>query len=126
MLRSSGIIAFVPVRDPGAARAFYEGVLGLPVIREDPFALVLDANGVTIRLAKVGDPAAFRAAAYTVLGWRVADVAETARALVSCGVSLTRYPGMQQDALGIWTSPGGAKVAWFQDPDGNVLSVTEE
>lgn len=125
MLRSSSVVAFVPVRDPAAARRFYEGVLDLPVVSEDPFALVLDANGVTIRLANVSQVPDFQPGRYTVLGWHVADIAQTVSGLASRGVSFARYPGMDQDALGVWTSPSGAKVAWFEDPDGNILSVTE-
>lgn len=126
MLNTSSVVAFVPVRDPAAARAFYEGVLGLPVLCQDPVALVLDASGVTVRLASVASLPDFRPASYTVLGWRVSDLSATVRGLMDRGVSFVRYPGMEQDVLGIWTSPGGAKVAWFHDPDGNVLSVTEE
>ena len=126
MLSAQSLVAFVPVRDLAVARAFYEGVLDLRIVREDPVAIVLDANGVTVRLASVAGLPDFRPASYTVLGWRVADVSATVHGLASRGVSFVRYPGMQQDALGIWTSPGGARVAWFHDPDGNVLSLTED
>lgn len=125
MLQSTNIVAFVPIRNPAAARDFYHGVLGLPVVSEDPFALVLDANGITVRLANVSDVEDFRPGRYTVLGWQVADIADTVRGLASRGVAFARYPGMAQDELGIWASPSGAKVAWFEDPDGNILSLTE-
>lgn len=125
MLGSRSIVAFVPTRDIAAARGFYEGVLGMPVVSQDRFALVLDANGVSVRVADVSGIADFRPAPYTVLGWQVDDIDETARGLGRRGVAFTRYPGMQQDELGIWASPSGARVAWFRDPDGNILSVTQ-
>lgn len=125
MLQSTSVVAFVPVRDPAAARDFYEGVLGLTVVSEDRFALVLDANGVMIRLANVSAVDEFKPGRYTVLGWLVADIAEIVRGLGGRGVTFARYPGMEQDELGIWNAPGGARVAWFNDPDGNILSITQ-
>jgi catechol 2,3-dioxygenase-like lactoylglutathione lyase family enzyme len=114
-------MAFVATADAARARAFYESTLGLRVVEDSPFALVLDAAGITLRVQKVE---AVEARAYTALGWEVEDVAATVRGLQERGVTFQRYPGMTQDALGIWTSPGGARVAWFRDPDGNVLSLT--
>jgi catechol 2,3-dioxygenase-like lactoylglutathione lyase family enzyme len=124
VLGSQKIMAFVATRDPERAKAFYRDALGLHLVKEElPFALVFDANGIMLRVTIVRE---HHVAPYTVLGWEVADIAATAKKLVvEAGVQLARYPGMQQDELGIWTAPGGAKVAWFQDPDGNVLSVTQ-
>ena len=123
VLGSQKLVAFVAVRDPERAKTFYRDTLGLRLVSEQlPFALVFDANGTMLRVTIVGEPVV---APYTVLGWDVADIAATARQLAAAGVTLERYPGMTQNDLGIWTSPGGAKVAWFKDPDGNVLSVTE-
>lgn len=120
MLESAKIMAFVGITDVARARAFYEGTLGLPVVSDDPFALVFDVNGTTLRAAKVGAAAP---PPYTTLGWTVADVEGTVRALTAKGVAFERYPGMEQYALGIWQVHGG-KVAWFKDPDGNLLSLS--
>jgi catechol 2,3-dioxygenase-like lactoylglutathione lyase family enzyme len=125
MLRNSDPIAFVPTRDPKKARPFYEQTLGLEFVSEDPFALLFNAHGVALRIVNVSAVADFRPQPFTILGWRVASAEQTVRALGEKGVRFERFPGMNQDELGIWQSPGGAKVAWFKDPDGNVLSITE-
>jgi catechol 2,3-dioxygenase-like lactoylglutathione lyase family enzyme len=123
VLGSSKIMAFVATRDPERAKTFYRDALGLHLVQEElPFALVFDAHGTMLRVTIVPE---HHVAPYTVLGWEVADIVATAKKLVEAGVKLARYPGMPQDELGIWTAPGGARVAWFQDPDGNVLSVTQ-
>jgi len=116
------IVAFVGTANAGKARRFYRDVLGLKLVSEDGFALEFDANGTTLRVAKV--PKVQRAG-YTVLGWSVEDAAATARRLAAAGVALERFPGMPQDEDGIWTSPRGARVAWFKDPDGNILSIAQ-
>ena len=121
MLSSARPMAFVATADAARARAFYESTLGLKVVDDSPFALVLDSAGITIRVQKVE---AVEAHPYTALGWEVADVAAEVRALTARGVAFQRYPGMTQDDLGIWTSPSGARIAWFRDPDGNVLSLS--
>jgi hypothetical protein len=95
---------------------------GLPVLEHDVFAVVLDANGTMLRVTAVGEVAH---AGYTVLGWRVSDIAASVSGLSGKGVSFLRYQGMSHDAEGIWTSPSGDKVAWFADPDGNTLSLTQ-
>jgi len=122
MLGSSNIVAFVPITDSNKARRFYEGVLGLRFVKDDGFALVLEANGIMIRAAKMKE---FVPAQFTILGWQVSDIETTVRELSSKGVQFEVFGFAQQNELGIWTSPSGAKVAWFKDPDGNVLSVTE-
>jgi catechol 2,3-dioxygenase-like lactoylglutathione lyase family enzyme len=121
MLSSAKLMAFVATADAARARAFYEATLGLRVVDDSPFALVLDCAGTTVRVQKVD---AVREAPYTALGWEVADLPGTVRALVARGVTFERFPGMKQDDLGIWASPSGARIAWFRDPDGNVLSLT--
>ena len=123
MLGTSDIVAFVGVSDAGAARRFYRDTLGLRLVSEDAFALVFDANGSMLRVTIVPkvDPAN-----YTVLGWQVPDIITTAKQLNGAGVQLQRYPGLNdRDDLGIWAAPSGARVAWFKDPDGNVLSITQ-
>jgi catechol 2,3-dioxygenase-like lactoylglutathione lyase family enzyme len=122
MLATSAVIAFAASTDLERARAFYEHTLGLRFVEQNDFACVFDANGVMLRVTAVAEVAT---PGYTVLGWRVADIEQAVDALVSKGVRFNRYDGMQQDAHGIWTAPGGDKVAWFLDPDGNNLSLTE-
>ena len=118
------LVAFVPTAAPSRARAFYEDVLGLRLVEDaKPFALVFDANGTTLRVTIVSK---FQPHPFTVLGWHVESIAETVEKLTAAGVEFHRYPGLNDsDPQGIWTSPSGARVAWFHDPDGNVLSVTQ-
>ncbi|MGI9006393.1 MAG: VOC family protein [Streptosporangiaceae bacterium] len=122
MLERCALIGFVGVSDLDRARRFYGDTLGLPITDESPFAIVADANGTMLRLTVVEQPAA---APYTVLGWNVADIGSVMDQLTGRGVQFTRYDGMGQDERGVWTAPQGAKVAWFLDPDGNNLSLTE-
>lgn len=121
MLGSIDIVAFVPTKDAEKARAFYEGVLGLRFVKDDGFALVLDANGIMVRVAK----AQFTPAPFTILGWQVADIESMVKGLQEKGVKFERFGFFEQDELGIWTAPTGDKVAWFKDPDGNVLSLSQ-
>jgi catechol 2,3-dioxygenase-like lactoylglutathione lyase family enzyme len=125
MLGSADLIAFVPTRDPEAARKFYETTLGLEFISADPFALVFNAHGTTLRIANVSQVKDFRPASFTIVGWRVTNVSDSVGDLQKKGVRFERFPGMDQDAQGIWKSPGGARVAWFKDRDGNILSITQ-
>lgn len=122
MLGNARLMAFIPVTDIDAARTFYESALGLPVIDESPFALVVDANGTKVRITPVTD---LRPQPFTICGWEVADIKATVTKLVAAGVTFSRFDGMDQGADGIWTSPGGDLVAWFADPDGNTLSLTQ-
>lgn len=122
MLGSTNIVAFVPTRDAGKARAFYEGVLGLRFVKDDGFAMVLDANGIMIRVAKVPQ---FTPAQFTILGWQVSEIENVVRGLQEKGVQFEIFGFFKQDDLGIWTAPTGDKVAWFKDPDGNILSVSQ-
>lgn len=116
------LIGFVSTTDTERARQFYGEVLGLELRSESPFALVFDANGTMLRVTRADELAL---APYTVLGWRVADIAQAVADLSRRGVAFLRFEGMSQDVLGIWTTPGGDRVAWFKDPDGNTLSVTQ-
>jgi|SRR5947208_4780262 len=122
MLGSAPIIACVATAQPEVARSFYRETLGLPLIGEDQFALTFDANGTMLRLQIVET---FTPQPFTVLGWAVRDIAQTVRELAARGVAFHRYGFMQQDDLGIWSAPSGARVAWFPDPDGNTLSLTQ-
>jgi catechol 2,3-dioxygenase-like lactoylglutathione lyase family enzyme len=123
MLGSINIVAFVPTKDREKARTFYEGILGLRFVKDDGFATVMDANGIMVRVGTA--PADFKPAQFTILGWQVADIEKMVAALRSKGVQFERFGFFKQDELGIWTAPNGDKVAWFKDPDGNVLSVSE-
>jgi len=125
MLASMDVIAFVPTRNPEKAREFFETTLGLRFVSDDKFALVFDANGVMVRVVDVSGVADYKPAPFTILGWSVSNVGKTVKDLQRKGVKFERFPGMEQDQLGVWSSPSGAKVAWFKDPDGNVLSLTE-
>jgi len=122
MLATSPIVAFVATSDPARAKAFYRDVLGLLLISEDEYALVFDAHGTMLRVAIAGE---IVLAPYTVLGWQVEDIDATVCGLAAKDVKFERYPWMEQDNLGIWSAPSGAKVAWFKDPDGNLLSVSQ-
>src|SRR3984893_11346443 len=121
-LDDARLIAFVPTTDLARAREFYVEILGLRMAGESPFACVFDANGTMLRLTPVRKLSRVR---YTVLGWGVDDIASTASKLAAAGVALVRYRGMEVDDAGIWTAPAGDRVAWFEDPDGNLLSVTQ-
>lgn len=122
MLGAAKVIAFIGTTMPDAAKAFYGDVLGLRLIEDGPFALEFDAGGTTLRVQKVQTLAPH---AHTSLGWSVADIQATVEGLVRKGVSFERHSGLPQDRLGIWKSPSGAQVAWFKDPDGNTLSLTQ-
>jgi len=124
ILGAAKLMAFVAVTDSARARSFYEGVLGLRLVEDQkPFALVFDANGTMLRVTPVH---AHHPDPFTVLGWEVESIVNTVERLTEAGVLFLRFPGMNEsDPLGIWTAPGGTRVAWFKDPDGNVLSVTQ-
>jgi catechol 2,3-dioxygenase-like lactoylglutathione lyase family enzyme len=118
-------MGFIAISDIGRARAFYEDVLGIEYVFDDAFALVMRSGPILIRLTPVGEQLAPRG--YTVFGWQVGDIAAEIASLASKGVHFERYDffGDSQSLEGIWTSPGGAKVAWFKDPDGNLLSLSQ-
>jgi catechol 2,3-dioxygenase-like lactoylglutathione lyase family enzyme len=116
------IIGFLTIVDVARAKEFYRDTLGLRLLSEEPpFALVFEANGIMLRLGMGKERPPVQG---TVLGWEVPDVAAAVRDLEQAGVHFERYPQLPQDELGIWSAPGGAKVAWFKDPDGNVLSLS--
>jgi catechol 2,3-dioxygenase-like lactoylglutathione lyase family enzyme len=116
------VVTFLTTQSPDAAIAFYRDKLGLRFLRDDGFALVFDMNGVMLRIAKAKS---FTPAQGTVLGWEARDMAATMNKLGQAGVNFERYPNMGQDADGVCTFPNGDRVAWFKDPDGNVLSISQ-
>lgn len=121
-LGNSKLCGFVATRDQARATAFYRDVLGLKLVSEDQFATVFDANGTMLRVTPVRERVP---AQYTVLGWNVSDIDAVVDALSKAGVTFEKYGFPTQDARGIWSAPGGAKVAWFKDPDDNILSVAQ-
>ena len=122
MLANQTIKAFVPTTKPAEAKIFYHDVLGLTLLSEDAYALEFSSNGTLLRVITVPE---LTPHPFTAVGWNVDDIAGTIRALNAKGVYCEKFGFMEQDDLGIWTAPGGAKVAWFKDVDGNVLSLTE-
>lgn len=122
MLGSSKLMAFAVTKEPDKARAFYTDVLGLTLVAHEPTELVFDANGSMLRVSIVKD---FTPQPFTVLGWRVADIRSLRRELAAKGVTFENYGFPGQEAENIWTAPDGAQVAWFKDPDGNLLSLTQ-
>lgn len=124
VLGSYPVLTFVATADHARASRFYRDVLGLRLVAEElPFAVVFDAGGTMLRISIVKE---LTPAPYTVLGWRVPDIAAAVSQLAGAGIAFERFPWMKdQDERGIWRSPSGACVAWFKDPDGNTLSLTQ-
>ena len=122
MLGNKNLKAFVPTTKPGGAKRFYGEILGWKLLSEDDYALEFDANGTLLRVAIVPN---LTPHPFTILGWNVDDIFSMIKELNAKNVFFERYDFLNQDELGIWTSPIGAKVAWFKDPDGNILSLTE-
>jgi catechol 2,3-dioxygenase-like lactoylglutathione lyase family enzyme len=120
VLAGRPFVGFLLIADAERAKAFYCDVLGLPLVHEDDFAVVVDAGGTSLRLAVVD---AVPEPAGTNAGFLVADVGAAARELAAAGVTFERFEGMQQDDDGVWRPPGGGGVAWFRDPDGNRISL---
>jgi predicted enzyme related to lactoylglutathione lyase len=123
-LGQADLVAFAASADLERARTFYEGALGLHLLQQDGYACLFlaSANGTKLRVTLVPQVVV---APYTVLGWEVADIEATLRELVITGVVFEQFEGIEQDELGIWTTPDGSRVAWFKDPEGNILSLTQ-
>lgn len=122
MLTNQEPVSFIATIDAANSRVFYEETLGLKLVADEGFALIFDLNGHKLRIVKVDE---LSTAAHTVLGWYVENIEKTIKDLNARGIVFEMYDGMQQDQFGIWVSPSGAKVAWFKDPDGNNLSITQ-
>jgi predicted enzyme related to lactoylglutathione lyase len=122
MLADKNLKAFVPTKDAAGAKAFYQDILGLQLLSEDNYALEFNANGTLLRISIVQE---YHPQSFTVLGWNVPDIVSVITQLNQNNIVCEKYSFLEQDGLGIWTSPGGSKVAWFKDPGGNVLSLTE-
>ena len=122
MLADKKLKAFAPTMKPNKARSFYKDILGLKLLSEDNYALEFDANGTHLRVTTVRE---FQPFPFTVLGWNVDNISSSIKLLNDKNIFCEKYEFLEQDKLGVWTSPNGSKVAWFKDPDGNVLSLTE-
>ena len=122
MLGNYYIVAFIATTQPASTKDFYERTLGLKPVEDSPFALVFEAHGTMLRIQKVDK---LQPAPFTAAGWHVPDIRAAVQGLAVRGVRFERYEGLTQDDLGIWTTPSGARVAWFKDPCGNILSLTQ-
>jgi catechol 2,3-dioxygenase-like lactoylglutathione lyase family enzyme len=122
MIGRSLLTAFLATSNAARAKAFYSRTLGLRLLEDDQFALLFDSGGVPLRIQKVD---AVRPHPFTALGWQVRSIRRVVTGLVKRGVVLERYPFLEQDEQGVWLAPSGTRVAWFKDPDGNLLSVSE-
>lgn len=122
MLADQPFAVFVATTDADRARAFYVDVLGLRFVEDSPFALVLEGHGTTLRVQKVKT---LTPHPFTQLGWRVTDVRGLVAALTAKGVAFLSFGFPGQDETGVWTTPDGAHIAWFKDPDGNTLSLND-
>lgn len=123
MLGSRNLVTFLYARDAERARKFYGDVLGLRFVKQDEYALVFDANGIVLRITILPE---YVPTEHPALGWDVADIQETVRGLQAHGILFERYPFLEQDELGIWVAPdGSAQLAWFKDPDGNLLGLSQ-
>jgi len=122
MLTKSNIVGFIPSTNLDKSKSFFEDKLGLDLKNIDEFALEFDVNQIKLRITTVAE---FTPANYTVLGWEVDDIEATVKELVAKGIHFERHENMPQDDLSICTFPGGSKVAWFKDPEGNTLSITQ-
>ena len=122
MLESLNLIAFLTTSRPAESREFYQEKLGLLFMGEDASFLIFDSNGTVLRIQKAKS---FIPSSQTAVGWEVSDLVHQVQELIRTGVPMVRRNGIEQDDLGIWTAPDGTMIAWFQDPDGNVLTVSE-
>ena len=119
----SKVVGFIPTRNADRAKAFFVDTLGLRFVSDDSFAVVLESSGVMIRVARVPE---YTPHMFTIFGWEVMDIGQAVTALQGRGVTFERYPFMPKEGPPVWNAPGGAaKVAWFKDPDGNVLSLSQ-
>jgi catechol 2,3-dioxygenase-like lactoylglutathione lyase family enzyme len=123
VLAEARTVGFLPSTDLARSRAFYAGTLGLEVVSEDSFALVVRTSNLTVRVTLVGE--SYHVQPFTVLGWEVEDIHAAILELSAREVDFVRFEGMDQEADGVWTAPNGARIAWFRDPDGNTLSLDQ-
>jgi len=125
MLDNAEPVAFIPSQNLARSRRFYEQTLGLALAGEDSFAVVFRIGGITLRVTNVSNVKDFKPHSFTALGWHVPDATLAVQELTNRGIVFERFPGIEQDSLGIWSAPSGSKVAWFKDPEGNILSISQ-
>jgi catechol 2,3-dioxygenase-like lactoylglutathione lyase family enzyme len=121
MLAQETLVAFLGTSKPAEARAFYEGVLELALVDDHQFLMVFQSGPARVSLQKLDKVTPPHG---TAMGWNVKDIRATMRALMARGVAFERFEGMDQDELGVWSPAPGTGVAWFKDPDGNLLSLS--
>jgi len=122
MLTNNKLKAFIPTTKPKQAKQFYQDTLGLKLNFETDYSMQFEGKQSLLMITTVES---FEPQPFTVLGWNVSDIETEIRSLSKLGVELETYDSLEQDNLGIWTAPSKAKIAWFKDPDGNLLSLTE-
>jgi catechol 2,3-dioxygenase-like lactoylglutathione lyase family enzyme len=122
MLSSAKLTAFVATSNPDRCKRFYQEMLGLHLVTDDPFALTFECSGTELRIQKVQK---LQPHPFTALGWKIVGMYDLVAALAAKGVAFERYSFLPQDDRGIWTAPDGTQVAWFKDPDGNLLSLSQ-
>jgi catechol 2,3-dioxygenase-like lactoylglutathione lyase family enzyme len=122
MSSSGKLIAFIASAQPARAKQFYRKTLGLRLVSDDQFAVVFNCAGTQLRIQKVET---LRPHFFTALGWQVPSIRKSVSGLAKKGVVFERYDFLEQDELGVWQAPSGAQIAWFKDPEGNLLSLTE-
>ena len=123
MLTDAAPVAFIPSTDLDRSRSFYEGTLGVRLVEATDFGLVFDVGGTKVWVVLVGDE--LRPQPFTIFGWQVDDLDTTIAGLAERGIEFLRYDGFDQDDAGVWTSPTGTRIAWFEDPEGNNLSLND-
>lgn len=126
MLQAAKTVGFIPSKDRDRSEPFYRDVLGLRLISSDAYASVFDAGGRRLRVADISSVSGFEPYPFTIFGWEVEPIRPVVESLAAAGVTFERYPWLDQDELGIWTAPSGDEVAWFKDPDDNVLSLSHQ
>ncbi len=122
MLSECELIGIIPTMNKARAKEFYAGVLHLTFVQDDGFALLFQCLHAHLRIVQMPE---FKPYPFTLLGWEVPNIGDVVRELTALGVSFERYGYFEQDELGVWTAPNGSMVAWFKDPDGNVLSLSQ-
>lgn len=124
-LATSLPIAFIPTQEPEAARKFYEQTVGLKFVTDNDFAIVFRVGPEPQAMLRIVRARGFSPALYTIFGWEVENVEQSVDELLGKGIQFLRYGHFEQDARNIWNAPDGSRIAWFQDPDGNTLSISE-
>lgn len=122
MLGDAKVVGFIPTTNIDASRSFYEGTLGLTFVSANPYKVEFKNNGNIVMLVKLQE---HTPTTFTILGWEVSDIVSKVKEFNDKGIKFEIYEGFGQDESGIWTAPSGNKVAWFKDPDGNVLSISQ-